>query len=381
MAPTTETMKGLVYNGVGKIAIEERPVPTIKKPADAVVKMVYSTICGSDLHILKGDVPSVPPGRVLGHEGVGIVTATGSNVSRFAPGDAVLVGCITVCGSCAHCRRGMHSNCTADDNDGGWVLGNAIDGTQAQYVRIPHADNSLHRVPAASSSSSAAHLDDEDHLKALVMLSDTLPTGLECGALNSRVTPGSSVAIVGAGPVGLAALLTAQLYSPSFVVVVDLDAERLAVARSMGAQHTAKPDEAVALVQRLTEGRGCDAVMEVVGVPQTFALCQELVAAGGVIANVGVHGEKVDLHLEKLWSKNIAITTRLVDTVTTPMLLKLFAAGKLPAEKLITHTFPFSDIMTAYDTFRAASKTKALKVIIDFEQDVPGAAGVRGARL
>ncbi|KAK8172337.1 alcohol dehydrogenase GroES domain-containing protein [Phyllosticta citrichinensis] len=373
-------MKGLVYNGVGKIAIEERPVPTIKKPGDAVVKMVYSTICGSDLHILKGDVPSATPGRILGHEGVGIVTATGSNVSRFALGDAVLVSCITVCGSCAHCRRGMHSNCTAgDDNGGGWVLGNAIDGTQAQYVRIPHADNSLHRVPA---SSSAAHNHDVvDRLKALVLLSDTLPTGLECGALNSRLSPGSSVVIVGAGPVGLAALLTAQLYSPAFVVVVDLDAERLAVARGMGAQHTVKPDEAVALVQRLTEGRGCDAVMEVVGVPQTFALCQELVAPGGVIANVGVHGEKVDLHLETLWSKNIAITTRLVDTVTTPMLLKLFAAGKLPVEKLITHTFPFPDIMTAYETFRAASKTKALKVIIDFEQDVPGAAGTRDAKL
>ncbi|KAK7548216.1 alcohol dehydrogenase [Phyllosticta citricarpa] len=360
MATKTETMKALVYKGVGKVAIEERPVPTIQKPSDAVVKMVYSTICGTDLHITKGDVPTATPGRILGHEGVGIVTATGSNISRFSPGDIVLVGCITICGTCAHCRRGMHSNCL---DAGGWILGNAIDGTQAQYVRIPHADNSLHRVPKV----------EKERLRPLVMLSDTLPTGLECGALNARVTPGSSVVIVGVGPVGLAALLTALLYSPGFVLVVDLDPERLAVARGMGAQYTATPDEAVETVMRLTEGKGCDAVIEVVGVPKTFELCQELVAPGGVIANVGVHGEKVDLHLETLWSRNVSITTRLVDTVTTPMLLNLFAANKLPADKLITHSFPFTDIVAAYDTFRAASKTKALKVIIDFEQDMQGA--------
>lgn len=346
MATTAGKMKALVYNGVGKVALEERPLPTIQKPGDAVVKMVYSTMyvarlfikvrrtcmacmatswvlvitaqvtttpskrhqltpgfhsCGSDLHIIKGDVPTVSPGRVLGHEGVGIVTSTGASVSNFAAGDLVLVGCITVCSTCAHCRRGMHSNCTGG---GGWVLGHTVDGTQAQFVRIPHADNSLYRVPEAVGKKA-------DDLKALVMVSDALPTGLECGAQNARLAPGSSVVIVGAGPVGLAALITAQLYSPGFVVVVDLDQERLDVARGMGAQYTAKPDQAKELVMRLTEGRGADAVMEVVGVPQTFELCQELVAPGGVLANVGVHGEKVDLHLETLWSRNICEWCRL----------------------------------------------------------------------
>ncbi|EKG20238.1 Alcohol dehydrogenase superfamily zinc-containing [Macrophomina phaseolina MS6] len=344
-------MKALVYNGADKgYAVEDRPVPTVQAPTDAVIQLKYTTICGSDLHILKGDVPTVTPGRVLGHEGVGVVHSVGSSVTKFKEGDLVLITAITGCGSCHFCRKGMHSQC----EDGGWVLGHTVDGTQAEYVRIPHAETSMYKAPA--------NVDP----KTLVMLSDILPTGFECGVLNAKVEPGCSVLIIGAGPVGLAALLTAQLYAPGLIIVVDFDENRLRVARELGAHATATPPEAEKVVMGLTGGRGCDAVLEVVGIPQTFHQCQELVGAGGVIANVGVHGTKVDLHLEKLWSKNIAITTRLVDTATVPMLLKLVAAKKLPAEKLITHNFAFTDMMNAYGTFSAASANKALKVIIEF---------------
>lgn len=344
------TMKALVYNGAGNVALEDRPVPTVQSPSDAVIQLKYTTICGTDLHIMKGDVPTCEPGRVLGHEGVGVIHKVGSSVTKFKEGDLVLIPAITSCGTCHYCRKGMQSQC----EDGGWVLGNTLDGTQAEYVRIPSAETSLYKIPEGADP------------KTMVMLSDILPTGFECGVQNARVEPGCSLLIIGAGPVGLAALLTAQLYSPGLIIVVDYDENRLRIARELGAHATATPPEAEKVVLGLTEGRGCDAVLEVVGIPQTFHQCQELVGAGGVIANVGVHGTKVDLHLEKLWSKNIAITTRLVDTATVPMLLKLVAAKRLPAEKLITHNFAFTDMMGAYDTFKAASANQALKVIIEF---------------
>lgn len=345
------TMRALVYNGPNLgVSLLDRPVPTPVSPTDAVVKLTHSTICGTDLHIMKGDVPTCAPGRILGHEGVGIIEAIGAGVSSFKKGDPVLISCITSCSACEYCRRGMPSHCA---NGGGWILGNHIDGTQAEYVRIPFAETSLYKIPEGIAP------------KTMVMLSDILPTGFECGVLNGKVEPGCSVLVIGAGPVGLAALITAQLYSPSIIVVVDPDENRLKVAEAFGAQHTATPDKAEELVKRVTEGKGCDTVIEAVGIPETFAQCQELVAAGGVIANLGVHGVKVDLHLEKLWDKNIAITTRLVDATTTPMLLKLLAAKKLPAEKLITHTFPFKDAASAYDVFKAAAENKTLKVIME----------------
>ena len=331
-------MKALVYNGPGKLAVEDKPKPQLQKPTDAIIKLDYITICGTDLHILKGDVPTVEPGRILGHEGVGTVAEAGSGLSNFAPGDQVLISCISSCGACEYCRRGMNSHCTS----GGWILGNTIDGTQAEYVRIPLADGSLYKFPK------------EVDPKTLVMLSDIFPTGFECGVLNGKVQPGGTVAIVGAGPIGLAALLTAQFYSPAWVLMIDLDQNRLNVANQLGAAYGCNPNEAVDLVKKLTNGKGVDTVIEAVGVPESFEECQDLVAPGGVIANVGVHGVKADLHLEKLWAANIgdypirysneansnyftAITTRLVDATTTPMLLKLLAARKLPAEKMITH--------------------------------------------
>ncbi|KAF2681256.1 zinc-containing alcohol dehydrogenase superfamily protein [Lentithecium fluviatile CBS 122367] len=343
-------MKALTYAGANKTPIlKDIPKPEPQKASDAVVKVKYSTICGTDLHILKGDVPTVTEGRVLGHEGVGVVEAVGAGVTNFKEGDPVLISCISACGTCEYCKKGMNSHCTS----GGWVLGNTIDGTQAEYVRIPNAENSLYKVPEGV---------DE---KALVMLSDIFPTGFECGVLNGKVSPGGSVVIVGSGPVGLAALITSQFYSPSVIVVVDGDANRLEIAKSLGATHTATPDTALQVVKDATGGKGCDAVIEAVGIPETFHQCQELVAPGGVIANVGVHGVKADLHLENLWDKNIAITTRLVDTVTTPMLLKLLAARKLPAEKLITHNFKFEDMNKAYEVFGKAGENKALKMIIE----------------
>ena len=344
-------MKAFVYKGPGKKALEDRPVPDVKAPTDATVKIIKTTICGTDLHILKGDVQTCTPGRILGHEGVGIVEKTGPGVTAFHQGDHVLISCISACGKCEYCRRGMYSHCTT----GGWILGNTIDGTQAEYVRIPHADTSLYPIPPGA---------DEE---ALVMLSDILPTGFECGVLNGRVEPGATVAIVGAGPIGLAALLTAQFYSPAEIIMIDLDDNRLEVARRFGATQTvnSKDGKAAEKVKALTAGRGADTAIEAVGLPATFLLCEELVAPGGIIANVGVHGTKVDLHLERLWSENIAITTRLVDTVTTPMLLKTVQSKKIDPKLLITHRFKLDKILDAYETFGHAASTGALKVIIE----------------
>jgi alcohol dehydrogenase len=343
-------MKALVYQGPGCKAVEDRPMPEIAAPTDAIVRISKTTICGTDLHILKGDVPSCKPGRILGHEGVGVVAATGAGVTQFHPGDHVLISCISSCGKCEYCRKGMYSHCTT----GGWILGNEIDGTQAEYVRIPHADTSLYPIPADA---------DEE---ALVMLSDILPTGFECGVLNGKVQPGSTVAIVGAGPIGLATLLTAQFYSPAAIIMIDLDGHRLQVAKRFGATAVvhAGDTKAVEQVMMLTGGRGVDTAVEAVGVPSTFVLCEALIAPGGTIANVGVHGSKADLHLERLWSQNITITTRLVDTVTTPMLLKTVQSGRIDPGKLITHRFGFDRILDAYDTFGRAGATEALKVII-----------------
>ncbi len=345
------TMKALVYQGPGKKAFEDRPMPKIVAPSDAIVRISKTTICGTDLHILKGDVPTCKPGRILGHEGVGVVENVGAGVTTFHPGDRVLISCISSCGRCEYCRRGMYSHCTT----GGWILGNEIDGTQAEFVRIPHADTSLYRVPEGA---------EED---ALVMLSDILPTGFECGVLNGKVQPGGTVAIIGAGPIGLAALLTAQFYSPAEIIMVDLDDSRIEIAKRFGATATVNSGDGKAAekIMKMTGGRGVDTAIEAVGIPATFVVCEDIVAPGGTIANIGVHGVKADLHLERLWSQNITITTRLVDTVTTPMLLKTVQAGKIDPKRLITHHFRLENILDAYETFGKAASTRALKVLIE----------------
>ena len=344
-------MKALVYAGPGTKSLEERPKPEITAPTDAIVKITKTTICGTDLHILKGDVSTCKPGRILGHEGVGIVDKVGPAVTAFKVGDHVLISCVSACGKCEYCRKQMYSHCAT----GGWILGNKIDGTQAEFVRIPYADMSLYPIPDGA---------DEE---ALVMLSDILPTGFECGVLNGKVAPGSIVAIVGAGPIGLAALLTAQFYSPAEIIMIDLDDNRLAVAERFGATATINSADGKALeaVLKMTGKRGVDTAIEAVGIPVTFELCEKLVAAGGTIANIGVHGKKVDLHLEELWDRNISITTRLVDTVTIPMLFKTVGSKKIDPKLLITHHFKLDEILDAYETFGNAAKTKALKVIIE----------------
>jgi len=345
----TAVMKALVYHGPGKRAWEDKPKAAVKDPTDAVVRITTSTICGTDLHIMKGDVPTVTDGRILGHEGVGLVESVGSSVQNFKVGDRVLVSCITSCGKCDYCKRGMFSHC----RNGGWILGNLIDGTQAEYVRIPHADNSLYKAPEGVPE------------EALVMLSDIFPTGFECGVLNGTVKPGDKVAIVGSGPIGLAALLTAQFYSPALLILIDRDDNRLQVSRSFGATHTInyEKENVAERIQQLT-GEGVDVAIEAVGVPSSIDTCQAIIAPGGHIANIGVHGKPVEFHLEKLWDRNITLTTRLVDTVTTPMLLKVLRSGKLDARKMGTHNFALSDVMKAYDTFGNAAKEKALKVVL-----------------
>jgi len=344
-------MKALIYQGPGKKALEDRPIPAITNPTDAIVKVTKTTICGTDLHILKGDVATCAPGLILGHEGIGVIDKIGSGVTEFQLGDRVLISCISACSKCEYCRKGIYSHCIK----GGWILGNTIDGTQAEYVRIPYADTSLYKIPEG--------IDEE----ALVMLSDILPTGFECGVLNGKVQPGNTLAIVGAGPIGLSALLTAQFYSPAEIIMIDLDDNRLEIAQRFGATATINSSDgkAVDKIMKMTSGRGVDTAIEAVGTPVTFIMCENIVAPGGTIANIGVHGSKVDLHLEKLWSQNISITTRLVDTVTTPMLLKTVCSKKIDPTLLISHHFKFDNILNAYETFQQAASTNALKVIIN----------------
>ncbi|WFQ81281.1 zinc-dependent alcohol dehydrogenase family protein [Xenorhabdus sp. SF857] len=343
-------MKALVYHGAGKKRWEEKAPPQLIEPTDAIVRIVKTTICGTDLHILKGDVPTVEQGRTLGHEGIGIVESIGVSVRNIKVGDKVIISCITVCGSCNYCKRQLYAHC----KEGGWILGHKIDGTQAEKVRIPHADNSLHRLP-----------DGVDENAAL-MLSDILPTGLEMGVINGKVQPGQTIALIGAGPVGLSALLASQFYSPAHIIMIDTDDNRLSVARQLGANTVINPakQNVVEAINKLTDGIGVDVAIECVGIPATFKICQDIIAAGGFIANVGVHGKSVDLHLESLWIKNITITTGLVNTSSTPMLLKSVQSGKIAPEKLVTHHYPLSEIETAYEIFGNAAQEKALKIVL-----------------
>jgi alcohol dehydrogenase len=348
-------MKALVYHGPGKKAWEEKPKPEIKEPTDAIVKILKTTICGTDLHIMKGDLPAVTDGRIIGHEGIGIIDEAGSGVANYKKGDHVLISCTTSCGKCENCKKAMYSHC----EKGGWILGNLIDGTQAEYVRIPYADNSLYPIP-----------EDADE-EAMVMLSDVLPTGFECGVLSGKVKPGDTIAIIGAGPIGMAALLTSQFYSPAEIIVIDMDDNRLAVAKTFGATHTinSSTENALEKVMSLTNDKGVDVAIEAVGIAPTFELCESIVCAGGHIANIGVHGKSVTLHMESLWSKNITITTHLVDTATIPMLFKTVQSKKIEPEKLITHRFKLDQIIEAYEAFGNASKEKTLKVILTNKEE------------
>ncbi|MGM9336981.1 zinc-dependent alcohol dehydrogenase family protein [Streptomyces murinus] len=347
-------MKGYVFHGPGEASWEDVPDPGVKEPTDAIVKVSAVTICGTDLHILKGDVPEVRPGTVLGHEAVGEIVETGSDVRTVRPGDRVLLSCVTSCGRCRYCREGVYGQCLGG---GGWILGHTIDGTQAEYVRVPYADLSVHPLPGTLASEDA------------VLLADIFPTSYEVGVLNGRVRPGDTVVIVGAGPIGLAAIATARLFSPERIIAVDLAPARLEAARRFGADAVADVHEAPhQLVADLTGGLGADVAIEAVGVPDTFELCTRVVRPGGHVANVGVHGKPATLHLEDLWIRDVTITTGLVDTYSTPTLLKMAAAGRLPTGQLVTHTFPLEQMERAYDVFSRAAETGALKVVLGGEQ-------------
>jgi alcohol dehydrogenase len=344
-------MKALVYHGPGQRAWEDMPDPGIQEPTDAIVRIDTSTICGTDLHILKGDVPEVEPGRILGHEAVGTVVEIGDAVTTLEPGDRVLVSCITSCGRCRFCKEGRYGLCVGG---GGWVFGHLIDGLQAEYARVPFADTSVYRLPP--------ELSDEQ----VVFLADILPTAYEVGVLAGRIEPGDAVAIVGAGPIGLAAVMTAKLLTPGRIIVLDIAPARLEKARELGADVTIdnSQSDAVAQVMELTGGLGADVAIEAVGVPETFELCTELIRPGGRVANVGVHGQPATLHLERLWIRDVTITTGLVDTFTTPKLLRLIAEGRLDPTPFATHRFELDEMIEAYDTFADAARTNALKVVL-----------------
>lgn len=349
-------MKALVYHGPGNKSFEDVPDPKILATTDAIVQIDTTTICGTDLHILGGNVPVVEDGRVLGHEGVGTIVEVGSAVSSLQVGDRVIVSAVTSCGVCSYCKQQLPAHCLNDEGAPGvgWILGHLIDGTQAEYVRIPFAENSLHKVPEGLSDETA------------LMLSDILPTGFEIGVRNGRVAPGDVVAVVGAGPIGLSVIMTAGLYGASRIIAIDLDDNRLEMAKKFGATDAVNngregwQEEVLAM----TDGLGVDTSVEAVGIPATFDAAVSLIRPGGTIANVGVHGRPVELPLHDLWIKDIAITTGLVSATTTPMLLKLADQGKLTPEQFVTHRFAFTDMLDAYDTFARAAETKAMKVAI-----------------
>src|SRR6478609_4971965 len=347
-------MKALIYNGPGEKVWDTKADPVIVDPSDAIVRIDSSTICGTDLHILKGDVPEVTPGTVLGHEAVGTIVETGAAVTTFAEGDRVLLSCITSCGRCRFCKEAHYGLCTGG---GGWIFGHLIDGLQAEYARVPFVDTSVYKVPEG--------LSDEE----VLFLADILPTAFEVGVLNGRVEPGDTVAIVGAGPIGLAVVLTSRLFTPAHIVAIDVDEGRLERARELGADVTIdnSANTALAEVMELTGGLGADVAVEAVGLPETFELCTELVRPGGRVANVGVHGHSATLHLERLWIRDLTITTGLVDTFTTPRLLSLIAEGRLDALPFATHHFPLGETMAAYDTFADAAHSHALKVVLTAE--------------
>jgi alcohol dehydrogenase len=343
-------MKALVYHGPGQKSWESVPDPQLQLPTDAIVKVDAVTICGTDLHILKGDVPTVEPGRVLGHEAVGEVVEIGAGIAGCRPGDRVLVSCIAGCGRCVYCRQGSYGQCL---QGGGWVLGHLVDGVQAEYVRVPFADNSLHRLPQSMPDESA------------VLLADILPTSYEVGVLNGRVAPGDTVVIVGAGPIGLAAVVTARLYTPGQIIVIEQVAARRDLAKRLGADITLSSDERPeALVKDVTDGLGADVVMEAVGVPDAFEMCARMVRPNGHLANIGVHGAPATLHLEDLWIRNVTITTGLVDTSSTPALLSMVANHKIDATALVTHHFGLDQMIEAYDVFSHAAETGAIKVLL-----------------
>jgi alcohol dehydrogenase len=347
-------MKALVYHGPGERSWDVVPDPVIQDPTDAIVRIDSATICGTDLHILKGDVPEVTPGTILGHEAVGTIVEVGSAVTTVAPGDRVLVSCITSCGRCRFCKEGHYGLCSGG---GGWIFGHTIDGLQAEFARVPFADTSVYKVPEG--------LSDED----VLFLADILPTAFEVGVLNGGVQPGDTVAVVGAGPIGLATIMTAKLFTPGHIVAIDLADARLDKALEFGADSVINNAEvdAVERVMELTGGLGVDVAVEAVGVPETFELCADIVRPGGHVANVGVHGHPATLHLETLWIRDVTITTGLVDTTTTPQLLKLIQERRLDPTMFATHRFSLSDTERAYDTFAAAAETNALKVVLTAE--------------
>jgi len=361
-------MKALVYHGPGQRGWDTVADPTLIDPTDAVVRIDSSTICGTDLHILKGDVPETTPGTVLGHEAVGTVMEIGTGVSTVAVGDRVLVSCVSACGRCRFCRERRYGQCLGG---GGWILGHTIDGLQAEYARVPFADGSLHHVPE--------QLSDEQ----VLFLADILPTSYEVGVLNGMVAPGDTLAIVGVGPIGLAAILTARLYTPGRIVAIDLDDSRLESAARFGADTTINNgrEDPIARVMELTDGLGADVAFEAVGVPETFELTTELIRPGGRVANMGVHGVPATLHLEKLWIRDVTITTGLVDTHTIPQLMRLVASGRLDPTIFATHRFALGDTMSAYDAFSDAASTGALKVVLEGAERPRGANGRVAADL
>ena len=332
-------MKAVVYKGNGEIALEDRPIPKILDDRDAIIKVTLTTICSSDIHIKHGAVPRAVPGTILGHEFVGRVVETGSAVKKIKPGDRVSVNVETFCGECFFCKRGFVNNCT--DPDGGWALGCRIDGGQAEYVRIPFADNGLTVIPD--------HVSDEQAL----FNGDILSTGYWAAKIG-ELNPADTVAVIGAGPTGLCTMMCARLYTPARIIAIDTDEYRLNLAKEKGlADITLIPgrDDPEKVIKELTDGRGADTVFEVAGGADTFQTAWKIARPNAVVVVVAMYEEAQELPLPDMYGKNLVFKTGGVDGSYCREIMDLTACGKLDAGFLITHRCSLNDIMNAYDIF------------------------------
>lgn len=334
-------MKALVHDGNGNIALQDRPDPRIQSPADAIVRVTLSTICTSDLHIMRGAVPRALPDTVLGHEFVGVVEEAGPGVARFKPGDRVAVNCETFCGECFFCERGWVNNC----EQGGWELGCRIDGCQAELVRVPLADNALTAIPDSVS--------DEDAL----FLGDILATGW-WGARIAEIEEGSSVTVIGAGPVGLATMMCARLARPGRIIAIECDLHRAELAEQLGLADDVIDgnlplDDIERAVRAMTEGRGADAVVEAAGAASTFEMAWRIARPNAVVVISAMYEQDQVLPLPRMYGKNLVFKTGGVDASGLDEVMALIEEGKLDTGCLISKRYPLNDILEAYRAFEA----------------------------
>ena len=345
-------MLAYTYVSKGQFALLEKPKPMLQNPRDAIVRVTLGSICTSDLHIKHGSVPRAVPGITVGHEMVGVVEQVGAAVTHVKPGDRVTVNVETFCGSCYFCQHGWVNNCT--DPNGGWALGCRIDGGQAEYVRVPYADQGLNRIP-----------DEVTDLQAL-LVGDVLATGYWAAKI-SEIQPDDTVLILGAGPTGLCTLQCVRLKTPKTIIVCDIDQERLCFVREHYPEvRTTTPEQAEALLAQVTDRGGADVVLEVAGGEDTFQLAWQLARPNAIVTVVALYDRPQILPLPQMYGKNLTFKTGGVDGCNCAETLELIRQGKLDTVPLITHTYSLKDIEAAYDLFENR-RDGVIKVAIEMK--------------